>query len=155
MVWFRAVQPKCTVPLCTWNVRTFKPLNCSALVICLTWRDRGLERLRLIACVQTPIFFFDEEGRGAVCTQAAALTIVKKGIKGLWKKRYHQISQRLCMLCHQLRRLVKIESNTHTKPLLNASGDRFLLIDARESANTLIDNKRRNKSSCRTYLALC
>ena len=80
VVWFRAVQPKCTVPLCTWNVRTFKPLNCSALVICLTWRDRGLERLRLIACVQTPIFVFDEEGRGAVCTQATALTIVKKGI---------------------------------------------------------------------------
>ena len=56
VVWFRALQPKCTVPLCTWSVRTFKPLNCSALVICLTWCDRGLERLRLIACVQTPIF---------------------------------------------------------------------------------------------------
>ena len=59
------------------------------------------------------------------------------------------------MLCHQLGRLVKIESNTHTKPLLNVSRDLFLLIDAHESANTLIDNKRRNKSSCRTYLALC
>ena len=59
------------------------------------------------------------------------------------------------MLCHQLGRLVKIESNTHTKPLLNVSGDLFLLIDAHESANTLIDNKRRNKSSCRTYLTLC
>ena len=61
------------------------------------------------------------------------------------------------MLCHQLGRLVKIESNTHTKPLLNISEDLFLLIDidAHESANTLIDNKRRNKSSCRTYIALC
>ena len=38
------------------------------------------------------------------------------------------------MLCHQLGRLVKIESNTHTKPLLNVSGDLFLLIDAHESA---------------------
>lgn len=61
------------------------------------------------------------------------------------------------MLCHQLGRLVKTESNTHTKPLLNISEDLFFLIDidAHESANTLIDNKRRNKSSCRTYLALC
>ena len=59
------------------------------------------------------------------------------------------------MLCHQLGRLVKIESNTHTKPLLNVSGDLFLLIDSHESAKTLIDNKMRNKSGCRTYLALC
>ena len=59
------------------------------------------------------------------------------------------------MLCHQLGRLVKIESNTHTKPLLNVSGDLFLLIDAHESANALIDNKMRNKSGCRTDLALC
>ena len=61
------------------------------------------------------------------------------------------------MLCHQLGRLVKFESNTHTKPLLNISEDLFLLvdIDAHESANTLIDNKRRKNSSCRTYLALC
>ena len=61
------------------------------------------------------------------------------------------------MLCHQLGRLVKIEGNTHTKPLLSISEDLFLLvdIDAHESANTLIDDKRRNNSSCRTYLALC
>ena len=71
-------------------------------------------------------FLFDEEGRGAVCTQATALTIVKKGIKGLWKKRYYQISQRLCICWRQqLGRLVKIESNTLTKPLLNVSEDLF------------------------------
>ena len=29
------------------------------------------------------------------------------------------------MLCNQLGRLVKIESNTHTKPLLNVSEDLF------------------------------
>ena len=52
--------------------------------------------------------------------------IVKKGIKGLWKKRYYQISQRLCICWrHQLGRLVKIESNTLTKPLLNVSEDLF------------------------------
>ena len=59
------------------------------------------------------------------------------------------------MLCHQLGRLVKVESNTHTNPLPNVSGDLFLLIYAHESANTLIDNKMRNKSGYRTYLALC
>ena len=43
-------------------------------------------------------FLLDEEGRGAVCTQANALTIVKKGIKGLWKKRFYQI-HRGCVCC--------------------------------------------------------
>ena len=34
------------------------------------------------------------------------------------------------MVCHQLGRLVKIESSTNTKPLLYVSADLFLLIDA-------------------------
>ena len=103
-------------------------LNCTALVLPYFARQRARTPPPYSLCIDAN-FFSMRRGEGP-SLQATALTIVKKGIKGFWKKRYYQTSQRLCMLCHQLRRLVKIESNTHTKPLLNASGDVFLLIDA-------------------------
>ena len=82
VVWFGAMQQKCTVPLGTWNVRTFKLLNCSALVLPYVALQRTQTPPPYTLCTDA-YFIFDEEGRGAVCTHVTALTILKKGIKGL------------------------------------------------------------------------
>ena len=61
VVWFGTVQPKGTVPLATWNVRTFKPLNCSALVLPYMARQKGSNVSALLPVYRRQ-FFFDEEG---------------------------------------------------------------------------------------------
>ena len=57
VVWFGAVQPKCIVPLGTWNVRTFKPLNCSALVLPYMAPQRALTPLPYSLCIDANFFF--------------------------------------------------------------------------------------------------
>ena len=57
VVWFGAVQPKCTVPLGKWNVRTFKPLNCSALVLPSMARQKGSNVSALLPVCRRQFFF--------------------------------------------------------------------------------------------------
>ena len=56
VVWFGAVQPKFTVPLGTWNVRTFKPLNCSALVLPYMARQRARTPPPYCLCTDANVF---------------------------------------------------------------------------------------------------
>ena len=63
VVWFGAVQPKCTLPLATWNVRTFKPLNCSALVLPYMARQRARTPSPYSLCIDAN-FFSMRRGEG-------------------------------------------------------------------------------------------
>ena len=63
VVWFGAVQPKCTVPLGTWNVRPFKPLNCSALVLPCIARQRARTPPPYSLCIDAN-FFSMRRGEG-------------------------------------------------------------------------------------------
>ena len=56
VVWFGTVQPKGTVPLATWNVRTFKPLNCSALVLPFMARRRARTPPLYSLCIDANFF---------------------------------------------------------------------------------------------------
>ena len=70
MVWFAAVQPKCTVPLGTWNVRTFKPLNCSALVLPYMARQRARTPPPYSLCIDANLFSMR---RGPSCSKGGLL----------------------------------------------------------------------------------
>ena len=63
VVWFGAVQPKCTRPLATWNVRTFKPLNCSALVLPYMARQSARTPSPYSLCIDAN-FFSMRRGEG-------------------------------------------------------------------------------------------
>ena len=63
VVWFGTVQPKGTVPLATWNVRTFKPLNCSALVLPFMARRRARTPPLYSLCIDAN-FFSMRRGEG-------------------------------------------------------------------------------------------
>ena len=63
VVWFGAVQPKGTILSATWNVRTFKPLNCSALVLPYMARQRARTPPLYSLCIDAN-FFSMRRGEG-------------------------------------------------------------------------------------------
>ena len=67
VVCFGAVQSKCTVPLGMWNVPTFKPLNCSALVLPYMLRQKARTPPPYSLCIDANFFRWGGE-RGRLYT---------------------------------------------------------------------------------------